>query len=841
MRSLAVMVLLGACVSSNAVVCDDGRVCPSTKLCDDTHKLCVNEQQLADCKDQADRTECALKDDNDVETPGTCHEGVCLEAFCGNGRLDLVELETCDDGQTLAGDGCSVDCQSKEVCGNGITDLINPSHVPEQCDDANQLSHDGCADTCIAETLSWTPTGTPLPQHSGHATYDVARNTVLVMGGYTGNTLFTSSSTETTEWNGIWRGNIVTPPPTLMNQTGLAYDLEHRHSVRYGGEGTTGPSGETWSWDGVRWTRGPDGPKRSAHAMAYDPKRKRVVVFGGRDQTAGSVDTTLELDGTTWNVVTPTVKPAARVDALMTYDAKRGKLVMIGGGGASEPNGAVWEYDGTWTRKDPAGVTPIYRSGMAMAYDPVSTHVMLYGGSASPVTDEQWMWNGTTWTQFLGARPSARRDAVLAYAGGGRMLLFGGRNAGSGGPATVLSDTWMWDGAAWSQVLDPTPLAFSVAVTAFEEGKELRYGGGTSASIFTNEVWERTRKGWKQFVTGNDPPVRQFPGMVYDSARKQFVLFGGGLANNTADNTLYRRAGSVWSAVPPVNAPAGRVLPIMAYDAARRKTIVYGGVDASFTPIPDMWSWDGAAWASVTPAHLPPATHGAAAGYDPIREQVVIFGGGNVANRPVDQTWVWDGVDWFDATPATSPAPVLFAQLVWNPARRALTLAGPGFSFLDQTFETWEWVGAATSPPSGTWRRVETSTRPSNRIAATVAALIDGTGIDVNNGLASDGTVRRDGLELVSRGPVASDSCLLPFDADGDSLIGCADPDCWPTCSPACPPGVTCPATAPKCGDGVCSAGVETCQTCAGDCTCSAPICGDFVCDPGETQCPGDC
>jgi cysteine-rich repeat protein len=50
-------------------------------------------------------------------------------------------LEDCDDGNTVAGDGCGPTCRF-EVCGNGIVD------VGETCDDGDLDSDDGCTASC---------------------------------------------------------------------------------------------------------------------------------------------------------------------------------------------------------------------------------------------------------------------------------------------------------------------------------------------------------------------------------------------------------------------------------------------------------------------------------------------------------------------------------------------------------------------------------------------------------------------------------------------------------------------------------------------------------------------
>ena len=79
-------------------------------------------------------------------------------AICGNGFL--TSNETCDDGNTVGGDGCSADCQTVELgwqcrvpgkpctprCGDGV---ITGS---EACDDKNTSSGDGCSANCKVET-----------------------------------------------------------------------------------------------------------------------------------------------------------------------------------------------------------------------------------------------------------------------------------------------------------------------------------------------------------------------------------------------------------------------------------------------------------------------------------------------------------------------------------------------------------------------------------------------------------------------------------------------------------------------------------------------------------------
>lgn len=67
-------------------------------------------------------------------------------AQCGNGVVE--QEETCDDGNTADGDGCSSTCTIEivpdisPVCGNGTLE------GGEECDDGNTVDHDGCSATC---------------------------------------------------------------------------------------------------------------------------------------------------------------------------------------------------------------------------------------------------------------------------------------------------------------------------------------------------------------------------------------------------------------------------------------------------------------------------------------------------------------------------------------------------------------------------------------------------------------------------------------------------------------------------------------------------------------------
>jgi fibro-slime domain-containing protein len=83
---------------------------------------------------------------------------------CGNGKLTTDEQ--CDDGNTVGGDGCAADCKSVDpgyecrVPGKPCTPKCGDGQIigKETCDDGNTVSGDGCSSTCQIEPGATCPT-----------------------------------------------------------------------------------------------------------------------------------------------------------------------------------------------------------------------------------------------------------------------------------------------------------------------------------------------------------------------------------------------------------------------------------------------------------------------------------------------------------------------------------------------------------------------------------------------------------------------------------------------------------------------------------------------------------
>ncbi len=80
----------------------------------------------------------------------------CVKGECGNNILEAGEV--CDDGNLVAGDGCSPDCKTEAIfsCTNGICkatcgDGLTLVEAGEECDDGNLVNGDGCSSECRIE------------------------------------------------------------------------------------------------------------------------------------------------------------------------------------------------------------------------------------------------------------------------------------------------------------------------------------------------------------------------------------------------------------------------------------------------------------------------------------------------------------------------------------------------------------------------------------------------------------------------------------------------------------------------------------------------------------------
>jgi N-acetylneuraminic acid mutarotase len=304
------------------------------------------------------------------------------------------------------------------------------------------------------------------------------------------------------------------PHPLARDFHSMAYDKTNAWLVLFGGSSETGPLNDTWAFDpgANTWTElKPSGglpAARWAHAIAYDPVTRKVIMFGGRAESGPSLNDTWVYDpvANTWTEAKPTGPlPLPRRGAAMACDPATRKVIMFGGNGDAGALDDTWAYDSAtnaWAKLEPHGTSPSARGEHSMAYDPVGRQLMVFGGRSDTgaTLGDTWAYDpvANTWTEsrFSGARPSARSRQSMGYdLAGARMIIFGGQDVGG----ESLGDAWAYDSAAdtWTRlepsVTQPSARAGQVMVEDPAHGQLIVFGGHSSGpDDYLNETWAFT-------------------------------------------------------------------------------------------------------------------------------------------------------------------------------------------------------------------------------------------------------------------------------------------------------------------------------------------------------------
>lgn len=787
--SMLAVLGVAACVDTTTNRCDDGTSCPADMSCrlltepEPDLRLCVTANQLEACGDAPDQTECVLGEGTG-SLPGTCFSGACVPAVCGDNIVDATEA--CDVGDRVAGDGCSANCLSREVCGDGLVDLA----LGEQCDDGQiGQSGDRCSSTCLQEYELWSDRSPRAPGfRTEHAVARAPEGGVMMFGGI---------------------------PGQLTNPNAMTR------------------LGEGWRWDGSSWSElvsvtPPPAPRASA-AAAYHPGKRVTLLFGGRDSNDGALDDLWQWDGVGWTAITATgSRPSARWDASLACSPTR--CVLFGGrNSAGVSSGETWIWNGTsWSELMGPGPSP--RSRAAVAYDSVRDLFILFGGHNTGVGFED-TWNlGTGWTastSLLNPPADSAPSATFNTLAGEVVLVAGGETW------TQTSDTWNnisrpYVAKAPSIVFDPD----TNRVTLMSEARTpstLEPGGwslpldnrrpeaaplglvsayspkrGRTLVVELGNTWEWDGRSWHRIPLTASQPAPRNAALVFDTACDVAVLFGG--SGGSGDQTWSYNGAWTQHTIP---GPTARTLHAMTYDAKRNVVVVFGGLTGS-TLLGDVWELGGPCnartWTQVPTTAGPTPRKNSRLAFDHARGVAVLFGGEDATERA--DTWEWDGTTWMNRSPAGSPPPRTEHAMVYDLRRRAVVLFG-GIADTEVLGDTWTWNGIQ-------WTKLAPITSAPGRRGMTMA--LDRTGAVVmfggetsEPGLVSDvwRLAAETNLEPVERCAISN------VDEDGDGLTTCDDPDCAWRCEPLCAFGGSC--TSPRCGDGTCGP-VEDHVMCPADC-----------------------
>ncbi len=287
----------------------------------------------------------------------------------------------------------------------------------------------------------------------------------------------------------------------------MAYMPSRNGLIMHGGWGPPDwqPLSETWKLDGQGWhlLSVSNAPALTHHSMAYDTARGVIVAVGEFDSGSGGYPA-YEFDGNGWSSAT-NVPLSTTGNAKLTYDTDRKRIVLYWskftfGGGQQE----TFEYDGTnWFQMQPPQRPIVSFDGASLAYDAKLKRSVLVGGDASGVT-QTWLWDGANWSQAAGTQPPNALLGSMAFDQARQQLVL----------LAADTRTWTFNGSGWNELMPAQPPDFSMlgyftmgydpnrAVIAFFGGEGMDNGGDL---VHPDNWWEWDGTDWHVFAPASEP------------------------------------------------------------------------------------------------------------------------------------------------------------------------------------------------------------------------------------------------------------------------------------------------------------------------------------------------
>ncbi len=291
-----------------------------------------------------------------------------------------------------------------------------------------------------------------------------------------------------------WERRITESGPAARFEHAAAFDPLRRRLVLFGGADLEHRFlGDTWEWDGESWTEihppGEAPPARAGHGLVWDAGRGKIVLFGGRAGwgiVPAAYGDTWEWDGAGWKAIAASPAPSPRCDFGLAYDSARRVIVLHGGSDRLGSSDETWELeDGSWILRHPPGAPRASRH--ALVYDEARRMTLLYGGDY-PRRSGTWAWDGSTWRELSTAAPSDRWFHALAFDPARRRAVLSGGWDLRRPPG---KDAWEFDGGKWAPIpIDDAPPRWAHTLTYDSARGRLVLFGGMDGEGPSADTWE---------------------------------------------------------------------------------------------------------------------------------------------------------------------------------------------------------------------------------------------------------------------------------------------------------------------------------------------------------------
>lgn len=319
----------------------------------------------------------------------------------------------------------------------------------------------------ITETVTNTFSLTRLQiSRSGHIlAFDLESQNIFLFGGYDGENFLDDT------WfydftNNIWTQMSLELKPSARWTHVMVYDCSNKKMILFGGYNESGCLGDTWvfdltnnSWKEMKPENNPS--PRHTHTMAYDPDNQKVILFGENSRGVQQRDMwTYDYQNNQWEQIIPDLNPPSKSIHTMSFDSDNRKIILFGGYGPHDSiTDDTWAYDiknNTWEEMSPMS-KPDTRYGHTMVYDANNKKTVLFGGSNNDgPMDDTWVYDlpSDNWIKMDPInRPDPRYLHSMVYHPDNRcIILFGGMKD----DGVYLNDLWVYNSGTstntWTEI-----------------------------------------------------------------------------------------------------------------------------------------------------------------------------------------------------------------------------------------------------------------------------------------------------------------------------------------------------------------------------------------------------
>jgi hypothetical protein len=239
-----------------------------------------------------------------------------------------------------------------------------------------------------AQPIAQTP---PTPRAAAGLAYDRVSRQLVLFGGYDGLTHLGDTWTwdgATLQWN---RRQTATKPPGVSGPLMFTDPLNGHVDMVGGFDGRLFQS-RTWQWTGADWKLLDTGTSLTGRGSAIaelDRANHTVVVFSGLGDL--NVYDTWTWDGVSWTRRSPAHQPPSRFYSASAYSPGLKAVVIFGGASAFGDLNDTWAWNGSDWRQLQVGTPPAKRESPAMGYDRASRQIIMFGGQVQgTVAGDTW-------------------------------------------------------------------------------------------------------------------------------------------------------------------------------------------------------------------------------------------------------------------------------------------------------------------------------------------------------------------------------------------------------------------------------------------------------------------